>query len=189
MEKMKKIRYLFIKDKEIYSILFQVTIGILLFFVTLDIFQPVPFKTAITSFVTLPCLSTNSMYHFSNFENWWLPRRSIYHLFNITKEEFKKYPFHNGLESKEILIEIPTNIYKKGDVLVFMDPQNRSKGIIHRLVYINTNNSLIFMGDNNLFPVPNSDYYIPKENIKGKIIAKVPFGRYIRRYIQRGNDC
>ncbi|MEK7083592.1 MAG: hypothetical protein AAB972_05450, partial [Patescibacteria group bacterium] len=49
------------------------------------------------SSLPLVVIESCSMYHNSQFENWWDQNSPLYEDKNITKQQFSKFPFKNGL--------------------------------------------------------------------------------------------
>lgn len=110
---------------------------------------------------------SGSMEHNGAFQKWWLSstadcgslgvcsQEKFYALHNITKEEFLKFPLHNGFSKGDLILlkhKDPNNI-DVGDVIVF-NVQGMSDPIIHRVVkitYANSTNKYYFRtkGDHN----------------------------------------
>ncbi|MDD5098485.1 MAG: hypothetical protein PHD31_02095 [Candidatus Pacebacteria bacterium] len=109
-----------------------------------------------------------SMYHNANFEDWWGAHSSFYSPYSINKSEFQSYYFKNGLNKGDVILVWGRAKYNSGDVIIFN--AGTQNPIIHRL--INTS-PLSTKGDNNDNQLPQ-EKSIPKENVIGKGIVKIP---------------
>ncbi|MEM2115375.1 MAG: signal peptidase I [Candidatus Woesearchaeota archaeon] len=83
---------------------------------------------------------SRSMEHKGSFEEWWnsgmynITQSQIYGSFNITLQQFKSFPFPNGLKKGDVILlygKSPEEI-EIGDVIVFSTPSG--KAVIHRCV-------------------------------------------------------
>jgi len=136
---------------------------------------------------------SGSMEHDGSFEEWWnsyavcsesCTQEKWYALHNITKEDFKKFPFSNGFNVGDIMVVIkgdPEKI-KQGDILVFK--ANKADPIIHRVIDKRLENGKYYFktkGDHN-----NDFYYmigednISQDRIVGKAVFRIPWLGYIK---------
>lgn len=102
--------------------------------------------------------------------------------FNITCEDFQKFPFKDGISVGSLVIIVPTSFedIKVGDVILYKNKDG--KEILHRVIYKN-DSYLCLMGDNNYMPLPGE---CPLEGkIIGKAIAAIPYLGYPRYLIFR----
>ena len=124
------------------------------------------------------------------FEKWWEVRSDFYKSKNITPEQFRHYPFHNGFNKGDLMVlsgAKPSEI-KKGDILVFKGW--RPDPIIHRVVDINNTGKGIFFetkGDNNKEQISphNScmvcdETQIHESQIVGKAVLRVPYLGWVK---------
>ncbi|MEK6818943.1 MAG: S26 family signal peptidase [Nanoarchaeota archaeon] len=139
------------------------------------------------SFITssplpLVVVESCSMYHSSDFENWWTENEEWYESRYITKEQFKKFIMKNGLNKGDIIVIWGRSEPKVGDIIIFQTPSSSEAKhpIIHRVVSLNP---LGTKGDNGKTnPGQIKDKYgsgidesdIKKENVLGKSIFKIP---------------
>lgn len=133
---------------------------------------------ALATGTSLPIVAvvSDSMYHNGNFDEWWASRGKLYESIGITKEEFKDFPFRNGLSVGDFLLVINSQP-QIGDVIIYDRPVE-NKGyitIVHRLVET-TNGEYVTKGDNNLV----KDSPIAKNQIRGKVVLAVPLLGYPR---------
>ncbi len=90
---------------------------------------------------------SGSMDHHGDFNNWWLSNTAdcgklglcsqakFYSMFNISKEDFLRFPLHNGFSRGDIIFlkhKDPSSI-QKGDIIVFRVP-GLSDPVIHRVI-------------------------------------------------------
>ena len=97
-----------------------------------------------------------SMYHSSDFENFWAQQGAWYEAHGITKEQFQQFPFKNGLNKGDILFVLGRTNISKGDVIIFN--AGSAHPLIHRIVAENPE-SLATKGDH------NSDQLKPENNL------------------------
>jgi len=86
-----------------------------------------------------------SMYHSTNFDDWWNKNGAWYESNGIEKSEFEKFPLKNGLNKGDILIVIGKTNVGLGDIIIF---EAGSKfPLIHRVVSLEPIGT---KGDNNI---------------------------------------
>lgn len=141
---------------------------------------PIPFNVIISS----------SMEHNpKDFDEWWKMNGLYFKKFNISKEEFEKFQFKDGLFIGDfvfILGEKNENI-KRGDIIVYEAIVNNKKvNIIHRVVKIKKiGDKICFetLGDNNKGIQAHFEKNICE--IKGKLVIKIPYIGYPRYLIYK----
>ena len=109
-----------------------------------------------------------SMYHEAGFEKWWESNSAWYERKGITKEEFKKFSFKNGLNKGDIILVNGRSEYKTGDIIIF-DSSYRYP-LIHRVV---DEDPLGTKGDHNFNQLP-VEQNIDEERIIGKSLIRIP---------------
>jgi hypothetical protein len=80
------------------------------------------------------------MYHnknvFSNFDVWFNENKADKYLkYNITKEEFEKFPLKNGFSKGDLILMtgVKSENLKVGDIIAF-DSGVKSTPIVHRII-------------------------------------------------------
>lgn len=150
-----------------------------------------------TSFPVVAVVS-GSMEHDGSFEEWWqspaycgsfCSQEEWYVSYEITEEEFQKFPFKNGFNKGDIMVLQgiePKNI-KSGDVIVFMSREG-PEPIIHRVIVITTdesttNESTEFVyqtkGDHNS-DSGDIDMEIAENAVIGKAVFRIPLLGWIK---------
>lgn len=140
---------------------------------------------------------SESMEHDMDFDTWYEKNRDFYATYNITKDQFRDFPLHQGFNKGDLIVvfgydDTPT----VGDVVVFWAGENYP--IIHRVIdRRNTSEDLVYTtkGDNNNRPIVyyvnrlgqpvprDAPHAIPildeeavqQEDIIGKGIFRIPF--------------
>jgi len=115
-----------------------------------------------------------SMYH--NFDMDQIIQNKIYTDFGLTYENTSSWVLKNGFNKGDIIFVLGPKNLKVGDVIIFNGGQ--SNPIIHRIVNIK-NEIYSTKGDNN-FGQLVVEKSIPKNQIVGKAIFKVPFIGWIK---------
>ena len=138
---------------------------------------------------------SGSMEHNGAFDNWWTKspadcgnrvctQADFYAKYNITKEDFLKFPLHNGFNKGDLIVlrgKKPSDI-KVGDIIVFnMDKQ---EPIIHRVIkkFYNTNVKKYYFqtkGDHNPFSF-YSELQTSQDEILGVAWFRIPYLGYIK---------
>lgn len=132
---------------------------------------------------------SSSMEHNGDFDSWFsspadcgrrCTQKEFYLQYNITKEEFMKFPFKNGFNKGDIMVLIkPTNI-KIGDVVVFWSA--RKYPIIHRVI-AEKDGIYQTKGDHNTQSIQNihlNEFNVKKEQLVGKAVFRIPLLGYIK---------
>ncbi len=148
---------------------------------------------------------SQSMNHEGNFDAWWgnnplcaintpctYSQGNWYLEHNITKEEFKKFPLHNGFRRGDVIVlkGIKPEKLGIGDIIVF--DAKESYPVIHRIFNktkiggeAKGNFSMSFntKGDHNPYPIQNArlnELHVEEDSIRGKALFKIPYIGYIR---------
>lgn len=167
----------------------QSTLVSLVLLIILIKFVLFPILTLATSSpLPLVVVESCSMYHNSNFDDWWFRYSAQYEEFNITKEEFKEFSMKSGLNKGDIIFVWGRSEVKKGDIIIFY-PNKGSLApnpIIHRVV---TDSPIGTKGDNgetNPYqldgrnPQNLDERKILEEQILGEAKIKVPLVGWIK---------
>ena len=112
------------------------------------------------------------------FDNWWSACEYTYKPFNISKNEFKHFPFPNGFNIGDVPIIQGSKAYKVGDIIVY-SVQNEPAPIIHRIVAINPDGSYQTKGDHNPGQLPY-EKHVTKQQIHGKVVAIIPYIGWVK---------
>ena len=168
---------------KIKSILIIVSISILIIL----ILNPL-LKFILGTPYPLPLITSESMQHDSNFDEWWEKSNMWYIENGINKTEFETFPLKNGFNKGDMLIAkgVKSDKIKIGDVIVFLDVKGDT--ISHRVVRFQQNEKLLFTtkGDNyktNYLPIKNQDFdetELSEEKVVGKVIFRIPYIGYIK---------
>ena len=126
------------------------------------------------SSLPLVVIESCSMYHESNFDEWWDKNAAWYEARNISKEDFKSFNYKNGLNKGDIILVTGWGEYEKGDVIIFNAAT--AHPIIHRIVDVNP---LATKGDHNLNQL-DIEKNINEENIIGKASFRLPFVGWVK---------
>jgi len=146
---------------------------ILVFIVIKYIFFPL--MSLITgASLPLVIVESCSMYHYSNFESWWLDNSEWYETHDISKAEFESWRFKNGLNKGDIILVVDSIDYKKGDVIIF-NAQSRYP-LIHRVV---SESPISTKGDNNFMQL-DMEKEIEKNAVIGKAVFRIPLLGWVK---------
>lgn len=127
-----------------------------------------------------------SLYHSTNFDDWWLDNGDWYKNKEITKKEFESFQFKNGLNKGDIIFVWGRSKPKIGDIIIFQpNPEALSPHpIIHRVVGTNPystkgdhNFAQLMLGNNNKKIDETS---IPDDKIIGKAVFKIPLLGWVK---------
>ena len=113
------------------------------------------------SSLPLVVVESCSMYHNSNFDDWWYQNSAWYLSRNITKSEFEVFALKNGLNKGDIVIVLGEKQPKIGDIIIYN--AGTQYPLIHRIV---TLSPLGTKGDNNI------EQLDLEHNINGPIIGR-----------------
>jgi len=120
------------------------------------------------SSLPLVVVESCSMYHDSNFEDWWYKNSAQYNQFNISKEDFIRYNFKNGLNKGDIILTWGRADYKQGDIIIFN--ADTKYPLIHRII---SEDKISTKGDHNPGQLP-IEKSISENQIIGKSVIKIP---------------
>lgn len=109
-----------------------------------------------------------------NFNGFWGICGGAYDKLGITKEDFRKFSFPNGLSKGDMLFVVKPDDVGVGDMAIYQRTKN-SITIIHRIVRVDEN-GYVFKGDNNA----GLDEIVKKEQIIGKVLIGMPLLGYPR---------
>lgn len=126
----------------------------------------------------------------TDFDDWYKYHETYYNNYNITKNDFLKFPQKNGFRKGDILF-----IYGKryesldiGDVIVFEG--GLIYPIIHRIINVTKENGEVInvqtKGDNNPYSInssPLNEFSIKKDEYYGKAFFKIPYIGLIKIYL------
>jgi len=148
---------------------------ILIFIVIKWIFFPL-LTLATGSPLPLVVVESCSMYHESDFNEWWSRNAVWYESRNISKTDFESFSFKSGLNKGDIILVLGKPQYIKGDIIIYNSVTQYP--IIHRIVSLNPTET---KGDHNSDQLPyNMEKNIPQENIIGKSVARIPYLGWIK---------
>ncbi|MBU1976134.1 MAG: signal peptidase I [Nanoarchaeota archaeon] len=153
-----------------------------------------------TSFPIVAVVS-ESMEHPQGFDEWWhseaycghytckvkclCNQQDWYMNNNITKSEFKTYPFSNGFNKGDIMVlfGIDSKDVKIGQVIVFN--ANKEYPIIHRVIKIRNEEKIYFetKGDHNQNYINDgrlNEKAVSESQLLGKAVLRIPLLGYIK---------
>jgi len=116
-------------------------------------------------------IEKNVFWH-CNFDKYWENYKDWYVERNISKEDFIKFSFKDGLDAGDIAVLKGKKEYEIGDIIVFVVER---RPIIHRIVTKKCEEKCVYgtKGDNNLVQI-NFEKEISQEQIVGKVIFVIP---------------
>lgn len=122
----------------------------------------------------------------NDFSEYWRLCGKWYEDKNITKEEFIKWTYVNGLDKGDIIIVkgMKTEQYKKGDIIIFNSLMQKTP-IIHRIIDIKKEgDEIVFStkGDHNEEQLPYENN-IKKEQIVGKAVLRIPMLGWVKLFV------
>jgi hypothetical protein len=150
---------------------------ILAFVIIKFVFFPILSMTFATS-LPMVIVESKSMVHMGDFDNWWGNYGTWYEQNGISKQDFQKWGFLNGMNKGDIIIVKGNSngIYEKGDVIIFSVPVQTTP-IIHRVV--STGDYYSTKGDNNQYQL-SQEKVIQKNQVIGKAIGRIPLLGWIK---------
>ncbi|MEK6892996.1 MAG: hypothetical protein AABX07_02225 [Nanoarchaeota archaeon] len=123
-----------------------------------------------------------SMYHETNFEQWWEKNSQWYEPKGIDKEKFKSFILKGGLNKGDIILVWGKSDYRIGDILIF-NAQTKHP-LIHRIV---SETPLSTKGDHNSEQLTKennaqgiNEINIDKQTIIGKAVGKIPLLGWVK---------
>ena len=140
------------------------------------------------SSLPLVVIESCSLYHGENFDNWWDVQGDWYKQKEIQKDDFREFPFRNGMNKGDIIFVWGRGGYEIGDVVIFKaNPDSTAPHpIIHRLVSEkpygtkgdHNPGQLVSDKTNNIENIDETK--IPEERIFGKAAFRVPIVGWIK---------
>ena len=120
-----------------------------------------------------------------SFDNYWDVCGSWYENCNLTKAEFRSFPFRNGFNKGDVIILWRANNgnLKVGDILVFQG--NKPQPIIHRVIKTwqeGDNHYYQTKGDHNSKSMtgPLGESRISEQRVLGKGAVRIPYLGYMK---------
>jgi len=144
-----------------------VSIILLFILIKLILFPLVSFMTG--SPLPLVVVESCSMYHETNFDEWYSKNSAFYEERNISYSDFKSFSNKNGLNKGDIILVVKKEEYNVGDIIIF-DARARYP-IIHRVI---SENPLGTKGDHNSEQI-SIEKEISEGSILGKAQVRIPF--------------
>lgn len=182
----KKIWYFIWKDNSVWSWI----VNIILAFVIIKFLVYPGLGFALGTNFPIVAVVSSSMEHNGEFEQWWqinqcppnnpeYSQAEWYERKNITRTDFKEFPFKNGFNKGDLMILSGAKNVKQGDILVFATASARDP-IIHRVITVNDEHTIFSTkGDNNC-DAGRFEERIPADNALGKAVMRVPFLGWIK---------
>jgi len=116
-----------------------------------------------------------SMYHESDFDEWWSKNSEWYKQKGISKGEFESFSIKNGLNKGDIIFVWGRSEYKEGDIIIFTAESkfNLRHPIIHRIVGVDP---ISTKGDNGRTNPTSAEFErdIPDSVVMGKAAVRIP---------------
>ena len=109
-----------------------------------------------------------SMYHSTDFDDWWKRNEAWYEDKLIFRENFEKFSFKNGLNKGDIILVSGWGDIEIGSVIIF--ESSFRFPLIHRVI---EKDPIGTKGDNNFDQLP-PEKEISSDKIKGKAVIRVP---------------
>jgi len=119
----------------------------------------------------------------NTFDDYWRYCEKTFKNFEITKEDFMKFPFNRGLDVGDVAVVAGSETYSVGDIIVF-SPKGVKYPIIHRIVAMNEDGSFQTKGDHNFAQLPY-EYKVEKNQIHGKVVFVIPYIGLIKVLVVR----
>lgn len=142
---------------------------VLLFIIVKFVFFPL-MSLLTGSPLPLVVIESCSMYHESNFDEWWSRNSLWYDGKNISKEEFESYKFKDGLNKGDIILVIKKAEYEIGDTIIFTTPTPTKYPLIHRIIQ---KLPLSTKGDHNADQL-QMEREVSRDKVIGKAALRLP---------------
>ena len=149
-----------------------ISIILIIVFIKLIFFPIISILTS--SSLPLVVVESCSMYHETDFEEWWDKNSAWYESNSIKKSDFESFPFKNGLNKGDIILVIGKEEYNLGDVIIFTAPTKHP--LIHRII---SKDPISTKGDHNTNQL-TLEQNIPRNSIIGKSAIKIPLLGWIK---------
>jgi signal peptidase I len=127
-----------------------------------------------------------SMYHETNYDDWYQKNAAWYEPKQITRSVFNSFPFKNGLTKGDIIFVWGYSKPKLGDIIIFKpnEDSNAKNPIIHRVVSLDPlatkgdHNSEQLTKHNNMQALDETK--INPDQVIGKSVFKIPVLGWIK---------
>ena len=176
-----KIWYFIWKDESIWSWI----VDILLAFVLIKFLIYPALGYGLATSHPVVAVMSESMEHDGNFDSWWSSQTALcdkercsqeafYSEQGISKEQFTKFRFKNGLYKADMVLVYGDKDIKVGDVVVYWSTEPIP--IIHRVIKKWEENGKYYIktkGDHNM-GVNYNEAQLSEEQIVGKAVLKIP---------------
>ncbi|MFH1290101.1 MAG: S26 family signal peptidase [Nanoarchaeota archaeon] len=161
-----------------------VSLILLVVLIRFILFPALSFATG--SSLPLVVIESCSLYHESDFDEWWNKNAAWYEVRGISKSEFREFPYKNGLNKGDIIFVWGRATYETGEIIIFEpNPESTAKHpIIHRIVSENPyatkgdHNSKQLTLNNNVQRIDETN--ISEERIIGKSVMRIPVLGWIK---------
>ncbi len=155
-----------------------VSFFLLIIIIKFIIFPSLSFITG--SELPLVVVESCSMYHETDFNNWWEKNAPWYEDHGISEQNFELFTLKNGFSKGDIIFVMGRDSYNLGDVIIFnSNPESFARyPIIHRIVSLDPigtkgdHNVEQLARENNVQHIDETD--IPEDRIIGKAVFKIP---------------
>jgi len=161
-----------------------VSIILLIIIIKFAFFPALSFITG--SSLPLVVVESCSMYHETDFNNWWEKNSEWYRSKSIEKEKFESFPLKNGFNKGDIIFVWGHSAPNLGDIIIFKPNEDASAEIpiIHRVI---TTDPIGTKGDHNAKQLASGnnspgidETNIKEERIIGKAAFRVPFVGWLK---------
>ncbi len=149
-----------------------VSIILIISFIKLIFFPILSFATG--SSLPLVVVESCSMYHESNFEEWWSKNEEWYNGRGINKAEFESFSFEGGLNKGDIIFVIGKAEYNIGDIIIYTSSTKHP--LIHRII---SKDPIQTKGDHNSNQL-SIEKDISNSAILGKSALRIPLLGWIK---------
>jgi signal peptidase I len=123
---------------------------------------------ALATPLPLVVVESCSMYHSTEFDDWWEKNEPWYEARRIYEYNFSDFPFKNGLNKGDIILVSGRGKYNVGDIIIFKS--NYQYPLIHRLI---DTDPYATKGDKN-FDQLDAERSIEDDQVLGKAVVRVP---------------
>ena len=162
----------FLKEDTWFS--WFVSIILIIAFIKLIFFPSLSFITGTS--LPLVVVESCSMYHESDFEEWWQSNRVWYESKDISLGDFESFKFGNGLNKGDIIFVMGVGESRIGDVIIFEGKSQHP--IIHRIVELEP---ISTKGDHNVgHLLDGSEENIDQERLIGRAVLRIPFLGWVK---------
>jgi signal peptidase I len=162
-----------------------VSLVLIIIFIKLIFFPALTFFTG--SSLPLVVVESCSLYHESDFDDWWGKNSAYYESKEINKSQFMNFQNKNGLNKGDIIFVTKPSQYNLGDIIIFQpNPESTAPyPIIHRIITLDPrgtkgdHNSDQLKSGNNANRIDETN--IPDDRIIGKASVRlIPYLGWIK---------